>query len=196
MMPIRPPWIDPIADSPDVMARYAVPQPPVDLDAMPLVLCQRPVDDDWLDYNGHMNDAFAVLMAGYGCDRFAGAVGVSGAMFSVENHIVYGAEVSRGAMVTVTGQLLNFWPRRWQMLFRLFVGDRQETLAVAIEQMTVHTGNGKAVAFSEDVESVLSAVHARHATLPESPLAGRKVGDPRVSESSAPKPGDGQTSAS
>lgn len=168
-------------ENPDVIDRYAVAQEVVNLAALPLILYRTTVHDDWIDYNGHMNEAFSVFLTGYACDALAGAVGAmpQGAMFTAETHVSYHAEVPRHAKLYLSGRLLAIWPKRWQVLYQLFVGDNPDP-AASIEQMSVYTENGRAAAFPESVLQKLETLLQSHDTLPLSPYTGRKVGDPRV----------------
>lgn len=166
----------------DVIARYAEPQGEVpDLNDWPLNLYHGRVHDDWIDYNGHMNEAFSVFVSGYACDALARLCGAmpQGAMYSAETHVCYHKEVHRQAKFRLTGRLLNLWSKRWQALFLLYV-EEDESPSVSIEQMSIYTEQGRVAVLPDPVYTTLEAILARHQQQPASPFVGRRIGDPKV----------------
>ncbi|WP_026819739.1 thioesterase family protein [Arthrobacter castelli] len=66
--------------------------------------------DEWIDYNGHMSEAFYVLVFGYATDAAMEALGMDAtyrkdtgaSLYTVEAHVRYLAETGAGAPLTVT----------------------------------------------------------------------------------------------
>lgn len=86
----------------------------------PLDLHRDFVRDEWIDYNGHMNVAFYVLVFDQATDAFLDYVGLDRAYrdrsktttFTAEGHITYDREVMRGDPLRVTTQLLGYDEKR------------------------------------------------------------------------------------
>lgn len=68
-------------------------------------LLRRTVQDDWIDYNGHLSEAYYVLVSGFATDALMDAAGLDAAyrdrtghsLHTAEAHVRYLAEVPRGA---------------------------------------------------------------------------------------------------
>jgi acyl-CoA thioester hydrolase len=82
------------------------------------------VRDDWIDYNGHLSEAYYVLVLGHATDEVMDAVGLGpsyrssadASLFTVEAHIRYLDQVSAGERLEVrswvigaSGKLLWIW---------------------------------------------------------------------------------------
>jgi acyl-CoA thioester hydrolase len=92
--------------------------------APPLCTWTEDVRDEWIDYNGHLSEAYYVLVLGHATDEVMETVGlgpdyrsVAGAsLYTVEAHIRYLDEISRGSTLEVrswvigsSGKLLWIW---------------------------------------------------------------------------------------
>ena len=70
----------------------------------PLCTWTEGVRDDWIDYNGHLSEAYYVLVLGHATDGVMDAVGLgpsyrssaAASLFTVEAHIRYLDQVSAG----------------------------------------------------------------------------------------------------
>ena len=86
----------------------------------PISSWQEPVQEAWVDYNGHMNIAYHTLVFFNAVDQFYEMIGLgkpykeANAMttFAVESHIVYQREVKLGDEVKVNIQLLGYDEKR------------------------------------------------------------------------------------
>jgi len=89
---------------------------------------REPVQDAWIDYNGHLSEAYYVLVLGHATDAVMEAVGLgpeyrsanSASLYTVEAHIRYLEEVSAGthpevrsSIIGVTDKLLWIWHEMW-----------------------------------------------------------------------------------
>ena len=82
--------------------------------AAPLVLHRAIVLPEWVDYNGHMNEAYYVLVFGYTTDAFLDLIGMDAAyrertrtsLYTVEGHIAYLAEIPLGIDLAVATTLV------------------------------------------------------------------------------------------
>ncbi len=137
---------------------------------------REPVQDAWIDYNGHLSEPYYVLVFGHATDMVMDAVGLDegyraahdASLYTVEAHVRYLAEVSPGAELEVrssvigaSGKLLRIWHELW-------VDDR---LRATEEVLGVHVVAGRSANFPE-------AVADRVAPLVTSPPdgAGRAIG--------------------
>jgi len=89
---------------------------------------REPVQDAWIDYNGHLSEAYYVLVLGHATDAVTDAVGLGpeyrsandASLYTVEAHIRYLDEVPAGSdlevrssVIGVTAKLLWIWHELW-----------------------------------------------------------------------------------
>jgi len=113
---------------------------------MPALITYRtPVQEDWVDYNGHLRDAFYLLIFSYATDALMerigldeGSRGQSGnSLFTLEAHINYLHEVKLGTEVWVQTQIIGFDRKRLHVYHSLHRAGFDQVLA-ASEQMLLH----------------------------------------------------------
>jgi acyl-CoA thioester hydrolase len=112
------------------------PQPP---DAAGRFQFRAEVRPDWIDYNGHMQDAFYGLIFSYAVDAFQDAVGFDAAyrartgctIYLLEDHKRFLKEVHPGATVHVETILLDFDEKRFHLWSEMYDG----TALVAVSEM-------------------------------------------------------------
>lgn len=71
---------------------------------------RTPVRREWIDYNGHLSEAYYVLVFGFATDEVMEQIGLGAAeraqagssLYTVEAHVRYLQEVPRGAELVVT----------------------------------------------------------------------------------------------
>jgi acyl-CoA thioester hydrolase len=86
----------------------------------PLLLHNETVQPEWIDYNGHMNLAYYVLIFDHATDAFLDYIGMTeqfrnsqqSSTFAAELHVTYEQEIGVGDEVNVTTQLLGFDEKR------------------------------------------------------------------------------------
>jgi acyl-CoA thioester hydrolase len=141
------------------------------------VVWREPVLDEWIDYNGHLSEAYYVLVLGHATDAVMDHVGMgpeyrareNASLFTVEAHIRYLDQVPgdvemkvRSSMIGATGKLLWIWHELWV----------DGTLRATEEILGVHvdTGTGRSTPFPEDVRANIDA-----ALVPPGPEASRSI---------------------
>lgn len=80
----------------------------------PLDLYRTSVKPEWIDYNGHMHEAYYVLVFGFTTDAFLDRIGMDGAwrnrthtsLYTTEGHIAFLQEVPLGTGLAVTTTLV------------------------------------------------------------------------------------------
>ncbi|MBA6058350.1 thioesterase family protein [Pseudomonas juntendi] len=113
---------------------------------MPALITYRtPVQEDWVDYNGHLRDAFYLLIFSYATDALMERIGLDAdsrgqsghSLFTLEAHINYLHEVKLGTEVWVQTQIIGFDKKRLHIYHSLHRKAFAEVLA-ASEQMLLH----------------------------------------------------------
>ncbi len=139
---------------------------------------------DWVDYNGHMSEAYYVLAFGYGTDGLMAAIGLGpdyqkaagASLYTLESHCRYLDEVAEGADLNISLQLLEFDAKRLRSYQRLFAADRPEPVAT-IELLCLHVAGAppRAAAGAEATQAALDALRTAQHVLPWPEDAGRGV---------------------
>ena len=139
---------------------------------------------DWVDYNGHLRDAFYLLIFSYATDALMDTLGLDSenreasghSLFTLELHLNYLHEVKLGAEVEVHTQLIAHDAKRLHLYHSLHrVGDDKEL--AGNEQMLMHVdlAGPQATLFTEATLQRLAAISAAQAELPRPALLGRVI---------------------
>ena len=142
---------------------------------------------DWVDYNGHLRDAFYLLIFSYATDALMDTLGLDSknreasghSLFTLEVHLNYLHEVKLGADVEVHTQLIAFDAKRLHLYHSLhLVGDEQEL--AGNEQMLLHVdlAGPRSAPFTDVTLTKLLAIRAEQIDLPRPALLGRVIGLP------------------
>jgi len=151
----------------------------------PLALHRGLIRPEWIDYNGHMNVAFYVLVFDHGTDAFLDYLGMDQGYRSdtgfttyvLETHVTYHRELREGDPFQLKTQLLDFDAKRlhyFQSMYHAEAG----FLAAATEIMLMHIDSRgpRAAPMPAAVLARLEAVMAAHRALPRPPQVGRVIG--------------------
>ena len=150
----------------------------------PLHLYDAVVLKDWVDYNGHMNDAAYAIPFSRAIDSLMDRIGLDAAARAETNHTIFTLamqmrfhhEVKEGEPLTVTGQILEHDAKRMRIYQWLRHG-RDGTLLATCEQLlaSIDQSGPKIAAFPEKTAEALAALAAAHATLPTPDDAGQGI---------------------
>jgi len=142
------------------------------------------VDDAWIDYNGHLSEAYYVLIFGYASDALYDLIGMGDAhrrtsetsVYTVESHIRYLAEVPRGSTVEVATRLLGADARRLHFLHTMF-REHDADPAATTELMTLHvdTAAKRVTPFPQPVAAKIRALLQEQTVLPRPEGVGRGI---------------------
>lgn len=142
---------------------------------------------EWVDYNGHLRDAFYMLIFSFATDALIDAIGLPDAVrkernrsiYTLEAHINYLHEIKEGVQVRVDMRVLGHDAKRLHLYLEMFANDGVEPVAAG-EQMLLHvdTGGPRAIAFDPDVEARVRELVQAHTVLPAPRFAGRVIGLP------------------
>ncbi|ASW01462.1 thioesterase family protein [Paraburkholderia aromaticivorans] len=151
---------------------------------------------EWVDYNGHLRDAFYMLIFSFATDALIDLIGLPDAVrkerqrsiYTLEAHVNYLHEIKDGAQVRVDMRLLGHDAKRLHLYLEMFAGDSGEPVAAG-EQMLLHvdTGGPRAAAFDPDVAAHVQALADAHAALPPARFAGRVIGLPAGTKPGGPE---------
>lgn len=136
------------------------------------------VRPEWIDYNGHLSEAYYVLVFGFATDEAMDALGLDAAyrertgcsLYTVEGHVRYLQEVALGAPLTVTTDVVAAEGKKLHLAHAMFSG---ETLIATEEILGLHMDQnlGKTTPLPD---AASSAAQAALAAAPE--WSGRSVG--------------------
>ena len=142
------------------------------------------VRPEWVDYNGHLRDAFYALIFSYATDALMDRIGLDAAgrerdhasVYTLECHINFLREVKLGSEVEVHTQLLAADTKRLHIYHSMVLAGQSEPVA-ASEQMLLHvdTRGPKSAVFSSRVMPAVQALLAAHAGLARPSHAGRVI---------------------
>ncbi|WAB97803.1 MULTISPECIES: thioesterase family protein [Pseudomonas] len=135
---------------------------------MPALITYRtPVQEDWVDYNGHLRDAFYMLIFSYATDALMERIGLDtdsrgqsgNSLFTLEAHINYLHEVKLGTEVWVQTHILGFDRKRLHVYHSLHRAGFEDVLA-ASEQMLLHVdlAGPKSAPFNQKAEAALQSI--------------------------------------
>jgi len=153
--------------------------------AKPPRLWQETVSADWVDYNGHMNVAYYVLIFDHATDAFLAEIGMNevlrietgSSVFVAEAHVTYDNEVMAGEDVYVTSQLLDYDEKRLHLLHSMHTC-KDDGLCATNELMIlqVNLNNRKVGPFPDPVQERIRDIYKVHKNLDRPAQAGRVIG--------------------
>ncbi|MFJ6748747.1 thioesterase family protein [Streptomyces sp. NPDC091266] len=94
-----------------------------------LPVFRQTVQDDWIDYNGHLSEAYYVLVFGFATDALMDAAGLDAgyrartgcSLYTVEAHVRYLHEVPRGSDLCVRTTVLGADAKKVRFLHEMFL---------------------------------------------------------------------------
>jgi acyl-CoA thioester hydrolase len=149
------------------------------------------VEHAWVDYNGHLNDAYYMVIFSYATDGLMAHIGLDAAgrattghtMYTLEIHLNYVQEVHEGVAVEVRTQILDIDAKRVHLFHTLHRQD-DGTLLATNEQMLANIDMSNAATgpktapFVPAVAARLQPLAQAHASLPRPANAGRSIALP------------------
>jgi acyl-CoA thioester hydrolase len=142
---------------------------------------------EWVDYNGHLRDAFYMLIFSFATDALIDQIGLDDtvrkargrSIYTLEAHINYLHEIKEGAQVRVEMRVLAHDAKRMHLYLEMFADESDEPVAAG-EQMLLHvdTSGPRSAVFDSDVEAHVRALVDAQAALPAAQYAGRVIGLP------------------
>jgi acyl-CoA thioester hydrolase len=153
----------------------------------PLICPEQRVEQEWIDYNGHMNMAFYNVVFDRGVDlggrriikkaEYA-AEGIV-TSFTLEVHVTYLQELMLGDPIRVELQLLDYDSKRMHFFEQMYHAE-EGYLAATSEQITMHVDmqTRRSAPFPAQALEHIEALTAAHRGLPRPPQVGHVIGIP------------------
>ncbi|MFV0279207.1 MAG: thioesterase family protein [Rhodoblastus sp.] len=143
------------------------------------------VQEDWIDYNGHMNDAAYARVFSLSVDRLMAEIGLDQAgrdrssltIYTLVMTIHYLREVHLGENLAVVGRILDHDSKRLRLWFEMRRADG-ETAALNEQILLCVDQSGdkpRAAPFAREQAARIRAFHASQARLPMPEKAGRGI---------------------
>ncbi|WP_217245032.1 thioesterase family protein [Streptomyces sp. AC602_WCS936] len=153
-----------------------------------LPLLHSTVRPEWIDYNGHMSEAFYVLVFGHATDALMIEAGLDSgyrestgcSLYTVESHIRFLRDVPEGAHLAIRTRVLGAAARKARFVHEMYVvsGPESEPTPDAVpvattELLAVHVDQqaGRAAELPDAVRSRFTEL-----TEPAPQWAGRSIG--------------------
>ncbi|QTM98983.1 thioesterase [Sediminibacillus dalangtanensis] len=145
---------------------------------------QNRVHDEWVDYNGHMNDAAYAKAFSQAVDAFIEDIGLDEetrtswgyTIFTLETHICYLQEAHRDQELRLDIQLLDDDTKRLHVFFTMKNADGD--LLATSEQMLmgINTEQGRPAPFPDPVAAAIEQLRDAQQYLSTPKQAGRHIG--------------------
>jgi acyl-CoA thioester hydrolase len=137
---------------------------------------RSPVRAEWIDYNGHLRDAYYTLIVSEATDALMDRVGLDaryraatgGTLYTVEMHLHYLREVKQGDALNVGLRIVGVDHKRIHAVFELVRtsdGEVAATAEVMLLHVEQHADQVTTAPFPAAVSAALAQLHAESATL-------------------------------
>ena len=144
----------------------------------------RVVPPEWIDYNGHMMDAYYFMAFTEATEAFLDHVGLGAAyrsrtgsgIYTAESHLCFLSSVTSGATLAYHTQLLGQDAKRLHVFHRM---TRAGSVAATCELMFLHVSNGRVAPMPPETAAAVAAVAADQAALPRPDQAGHRIAMPQ-----------------
>ena len=151
----------------------------------------RTVPADWIDYNGHMMDAYYFVAFTEATEAFLDHVGLGEAyrqrsgcgIYTVESHLCFKASVRAGVQISYRSQLLGHDVKRLHIFHRLMVSNDAEAATNELMFLHVELAAERVIPMPSERLATLAALAAEQAALPLPPQAGRRIAMPTSTRS-------------
>jgi acyl-CoA thioester hydrolase len=143
----------------------------------------RTVPADWIDYNGHMMDAYYSMAFTEATEALLDHVDLGAAyraqtgsgIYTVESHVRFRASIRAGEQLRYTSQLLGCDPRRLHVFHQILLASGAEAATNELMFLHVELATERVTAIPPEHFALVSALAARHAMLPVPAAAGSGV---------------------
>jgi acyl-CoA thioester hydrolase len=143
----------------------------------------RTVPPAWIDYNGHMMDAYYFVAFTEATEAFLDHLGLGAAyqartgsgIYTAESHLCFISPVTLGAALTYRTRLLGHDAKRLHVFHQMTSAG---TLAATCELMFLHVSQDHVTPMPAEAAAAAAAVAAAHAPLPRPEQAGRHIAMP------------------
>jgi acyl-CoA thioester hydrolase len=151
----------------------------------PFVSSTMRVEPTWIDYNGHLNMAYYMVMFDRAVDQAFSQVGLGPdylatrghSYFTAETHTVYLRELPAHENIRVTVQLVDHDAKRIHAYLEIHQ-EAESWISATCEKLFLHVDmdTKKVVPFPDDILASLGEMQAKHGLLPRPKGLGRSIG--------------------
>jgi len=143
----------------------------------------RAVPPEWIDYNGHMMDAYYFMAFTEATEAFLDHVGLGAAyrartgsgIYTAESHLCFLSGVTEGATLAYRTQLLGHDAKRLHVFHRM---TRAGNVVATCELMFLHVSADRVAPMPPEAATAVAALAADQAALPRPDRAGRHIAMP------------------
>lgn len=155
--------------------------------ATPLISYRTTIIPEWVDYNGHLRDAFYLLIFSYATDALMDQLGLDGAgrtrtghtLYTLECHLNFLDEVKLGSEVEVRTQLLAHDGKRLHIHHGLYRPGATAALAESEQMlMNIDTVTSRSAPFDGAIAQRVKGLAEAQRNLPAPTCIGRVIGLP------------------
>lgn len=144
------------------------------------------VRPEWVDYNGHLNMAYYVLIFDHGTDAFLERIGMNAqlrdetgsSVFVAEAHVTYKAEVMAGETVRVSTHLINHDEKRLHLFHEMFNANDTLTATNELMILQVNLNDRRVGPFPEAVRKRIAQIAKEGAAYAKPADLGRVIAIP------------------
>lgn len=150
-----------------------------------LVVYRNQVQPDWIDYNGHLNDAYYVVAFSQGLDGFMESIGLDAgfreqhqvSMFTLQCMTHYFKEIDEGEAFIITCQLINHDHNKVHLYLQMWHNETGEEHA-AFEALMLHVDmtTRRAAPWLAETGKKLEATDTRDQQLPQPDKVSASIG--------------------
>lgn len=150
----------------------------------PLQLYETEVQTEWVDYNGHMSEAFYVLVFGYTTDALLDLIGMDAtyrertgtSLYTLEAHVGYLLEVAESEPLRVATQILDLDHKRLHIFHSMHHAASGDLLATGeLMLLNVDRTGPRSTPLPDEIAARLQAIHKAHSSLPVPEQARRSI---------------------
>jgi acyl-CoA thioester hydrolase len=156
---------------------------------MGVLIYRTELAPEWIDYNGHLRDAFYGLIVSYASDALMDRLGMDAdyrnrtqnTLYTLEMHTHFFHEVKKSDSVFVNVRLLSTDQKRIHAAFDI-VRDVDAVVAASSESMLLHVHQGETPAsapFPPEIAGAVAKLAAATASAPEVGPGSRRMELPR-----------------
>ncbi|MEQ9693699.1 thioesterase family protein [Shimia sp. SDUM112013] len=149
----------------------------------PFMSAPMDLEEQWLDYNGHLNMAYYNVLFDRGVDQIWEQLGfgpgyktrTNHTTFSAEFHVCYLRELHMGAKVRASFQLLDHNDRSFHFYQELIHEDGWVSATGEGLGLHIDMSGPRVAAMPDDIMARVEALFASHRTLPRPARIGRQM---------------------
>lgn len=142
------------------------------------------VRKEWVDYNGHMNDAEYARVFSLAVEAYMDHIGLDAAgrkvhhytIFTLETHICYLREAAEGEALTVKAQLIDIDEKRLHLFFTLTNDEGAEIATSEQMLMGMDTAENRPASFPIPVQNTIDVMWAHDQTIEMPKQVGKTIG--------------------